>query len=485
MWKIKEIKLVYLSLLAMVLVSWNKFVFTGSLKVDDNPLQGFDGWVTVLSFAFFLFFFGRSYYRLWKYNQNLTISHQQIKRLAYVSIIAATLMMPFLSNDIFIYMAYGDVSNQGIDVFTQTDVVRYSRWYTLVGDWKDAPYSYGPVSLWIGKIANWIGGSNIFGVLAAYKIIWLLIGIGFIEIIGLTVKHSGDFIWIALTPVLWLQCVGNIHYDLLGGFFLLISIYFISQQKIVFSLLAIAFACNAKIIYIIFVPFILAHYFLINSQRITWKPIVYFLIGVICFSLISVLSYLPFWNGSETLLFPFRFLNKVEPSKSFSEVAGEILNVAFNQVPTDTTGKITGYEAKIWWWKQCQYVMNMFGILLGFVFTILFVVKTKLKLNKQVLAEYYVKLCMIFFFFYSHVFNIWYFIALIPFIPLLGTNERLKRYLMIVCIFSNLHMIMLNVDRSTALYFLNPPIIMFNVLLFVWQFRKNFLTIESPVEKHA
>lgn len=489
MFKIKEIRIILISLLALVLVSWNKFIFTGSLKVDDNPVSHLQGYIMVFSYAFFLFFFGRSYYRLFKYQQNITLSHQQIKKLGYVSLLAATLMLPFLSNDIFIYMAYGDVSNQGIDVFTQTNVVQHSRWYYLVGDWKEAPYSYGPITLWVGKIANWVGGTSVFGVLITYKLIWLLVAVGFIEIISLTVKNNGDLIWLTLSPVLWLQCVANIHYDLLGGFFLLIAVYFISQQKIVFSLAAIALACNAKIIYIIFVPFILAHYFLIHSERINWKPLVYFVLGVVCFVMFSILCYLPFWKGSETLLFPFTFLNKVEPSKSFSEVAGELLNLAFpREADTSVTGEITSTTnstSKAWWWKQCQYIMNIFGILTGIVLTIIFIIKTKLRLNRQLLSEYYVKLTMIFFFFYSHVFNIWYFIALMPFIPMLGANDRLKKYLLIVCIYSNLHMIMLNIDRSSVLYYFNPPIILLNVLLFVWQFRKNFLTIESPILKNA
>ncbi len=489
MFKIKEIRIILISLLAMVLVSWNKFIFTGSLKVDDNPVSNVQGYIMVLSYAFFLFFFGRSYYRLFKYQQNITLSHQQIKQLGYFSLVAATLMLPFLSNDIFIYMAYGDVSNKGIDVFSQTNVVQYSKWYYWVGDWKDAPYSYGPVTLWVGKMANWVGGASIFGVLIAYKIIWLLVAIAFLEVISLTVKNNGDLIWLVLTPVLWLQCVANIHYDLLGGFFLLIAVYFISQQKIVFSLAAIALACNAKIIYIIFVPFILGHYFLINPQRLNWKSFLYVLLGIICFMGISVISYLPFWKGTETLTFPFTFLNKVEPSKSFSEVAGELLNLAFpHNTDTSISGEMTSAtnsSSKAWWWKQCQFVMNIFGILTGMVLSIIFIIKTKLKLSKQLLTEYYVKITMVFFFFYSHVFNIWYFIAIVPFIPLLGSNDRLKKYLLVICIFSNLHMIMLNIDRSSVLYYFNPPIILINVILFVWQFRKNFLTIESPIIKNG
>jgi 4-amino-4-deoxy-L-arabinose transferase-like glycosyltransferase len=488
MLKYKEVKIVILCLLTMVLVSWSKFIFTGNIKVDQTPFTNIQGWFVVLTFTISLFFFGRSYYKLYLKKEELTMSHRQVKMLGYVFILLASTMLPFLSNDIFIYLAYGDVSNHGIDVFTQASV-HHSQWFYLVGNWKDAPYSYGPVTLWVAKIANWVGGNSIWGVLLAYKIIWLIIAIGFLEIISLTVKHISDFIWIVLTPVFWLQCIGNIHYDMLAGFFLLISIYFISQQKIVFSLIAIAIACMSKMVFVIFIPFIFAHYFLIGPQRIAIKPILYFLMGLLAFAGICVISYLPFWNGMDTLKVPFVFLNKVGPSKSFSEVAGEIMHALFPRFQQAGASEEVMNElntaSKHWWWILFQKIMNIFGILVGISFTIIFIIKTRLKLNKQLLAEFWVKLVMIFFFLYSHVFNVWYFIALLPFIPLLSNNDRLKKYLLIVCVYSNLHMIMNNIDRSTILYYFNLPVILFNVCLFVWQFRKNFLTIESPIGKQV
>lgn len=487
MFKHKEIKGVLICLLIIVLVSWSKFIFTRSLKVDDNPLGNVEGWVVFILFSLALFLFGRFYYRFYKNSEQSQLSHRQIKTLGYLFIVIASFMLPILSNDVFIYMAYGDVSNMGIDVFSTTNVVQHSRWIHLVGDWKDAPYSYGPISLWVGKIANWVGGTNLFGVLISYKIIWLLLAIGFIEIISLTVKHISDLIWICITPIFWLQCIGSIHYDMLAGFFLLIAIYFISQQKIVFSFIAIAIAVMTKMVFVIFVPYIIIHYFLINPTRITIKPILYFTIGLVAFAIVTIASYWPFWNGIDTIKTPFAFLNKVEPSKSFSEVAGELLNLAFpRDGDTSVTNEMTNgvnSESKRWWWKQCQFAMNIFGMAVGLTLTTIFIVKTKLKLNRQLLSEYWVKLTLVFFFFYSHVFNIWYLIALLPFIPLLGHHQRLKKYLLIVAVYSNLHMIMLNINHDTILYYLNPIIILINICLFIWQFRKNFLTIESPIVK--
>ncbi len=480
MLKSKEIKGLIICVLALVLVSWSKLVFTGSMKVDNNPVSTWQGLSIFLIFGVSLFIYGRIYYKLYKNAGQLTISHFQIKKWGYIHIVLASLMLPILSNDIFLYMAYGDLSNMGHDVFREQDIMVHSKWAYLVGNWKDSPYLYGPLTLWIGKIANWIGGNNVYIVLFVFKLIWALIAICFLEIMSLTVKHLGDFILVLFTPVFWLQNIGGLHYDLVAGFFLLIAVYFISQQKIVFSLVAIAIACMCKIVFLIFVPFILLHYFFINPNRITWKPMVYFIMGIAISAILVGLSYLPFWKGMETISVPLKYLNTQEPSKSFSEVLGELLNLVFaDAAPKDELANTIDSTSKIWWWKQCRIAFNILGIILAVIVSIVFMVKTKFVFYKTVLAEYWIKICLVFFFFYSHIFNAWYLIALLPFIPFLGHNERLKKYIIVVSVFSNLHMILLNIGRDSFVYYLLPPIVFINICLFLWQFRKNFLTVES------
>ena len=485
MLKNKEIKGLVICVLALVLVSWSKLIFTGSLKVDDNPLSTWTGLLVVVLFALSLFTYGKVYRNLYKYAGQLTISHGQLKIWGHIHIVLASLMLPILSNDIFLYIAYGDLSNMGVNVFTNANILQHSKWFYLVGNWKSSPYLYGPLTLWIGKMANWAGGSNIYLVLIVFKLIWAGVGICFLEIMSLMVKNLADFVVVLFTPVFWLQNIGGMHFDLLAALFLLIAVYFISQQKIVFSLTAIALACMCKIVFVIFIPFILVHYFLINPERIKLKPILYFLIGTGAFILITGFSYFPFWKGMSTLTVPLEYLNTQEPSKSFSEVLGELLNLGFapdnyqNTAPANELTSTADSASKIWWWKQCRIAFNIIGVLIGLMVCIVFAAKTRLKFTKHTLAELWIKLSMVFFFFYSHIFNAWYLIALLPFIPLLGNNERLKRYLMVVSVFSNLHMILLNIGRDSFVYYALPPIIFINISLFIWQFRKNFLTVES------
>jgi len=486
MLKSKEIKGLLVCVFTLVIVSWSKLLFTGNIKVDSNPLSTFHGILVIILFSVSLFTYGRVYSKFYKNAADLTISHRQLKIYGYIHIVLASLMLPILSNDIFLYLAYGDLSNMGHNVFTSQDVMMQSKWASYVGNWKDSPYLYGPLTLWISKITNWIGGSNIFMVLGVFKIIWALIAICFLEIMSLTVKNMGDFILVLFTPVFWLQNVAGIHFDLMAAFFLLISVYFITQQKIVFSLVAISIACMCKIVFVIFIPFVLLHYFFINPNRITWKPIVYFLVGVILSVGVVLLSYYPYWKGMQTITVPFKYLSDQEPSKSFSEVLGEIFNAIFED--KFHKNEITNMDdsfAKIWWWKQLRIAFNIIGFVMAIVVSIVFIVKTKFVFYKTVLAEYWIKLSLVFFFFYSHIFNAWYLIALLPFLPLIGNNERLKKYFVLISVFSCLHMIFLNIGRDSFAYYLLPPIIFINISLFLWQFKKNFLTVESHLIKEV
>lgn len=483
MFQNRRLNYLFFLILGLLILSWSKYLFTGSIKVDDNPFGKVEDWVIVISYLSLILLVGYQYYRLYKEADGSTLTFKQIKRFGYGILVLSGLMLPILSNDIFLYIAYGDVSNLGVDVFTQKNTLSQSKWLPYIGKWVESPYLYGPLTLWVGKMANALGGNNIFLVYYIIKLIGVLLGVVFLEMIGLMVRSSANFVWITLTPILWLQNIGGFHYDLLAATFLLISIYFISQQKIVFALLLVALAAMCKIVFIIFLPYIIIHYFMINPGRLNLKCIGYFTIGLIAFAMIAVLSYYPFWTGPKTLGVPLGFLSMQEPSKSFSEVLGEIIHTILGNVENTsyTSDGVSGQKLMIW--KYLRMIFNIIGILLALILSIRFLVKTGLKFNRSQLTELWVKLTMIFFFFYSHIFNAWYLIALLPFIPLIADNQRLKKYLLIVCVYSNAHMIFLNVDKASAVYYLIFPIIFANIALFMWQFRKNYLTIESPAHK--
>lgn len=472
------------SVFFLVVLSWIKFLTLDTIKVDQTPLSSYWGYVVVIGYVVGLFLYAKKYANLINDENDVKLSILKIKKWAYIHLGIASFMLPFLSNDIFLYLAYGDLSNQGIDVFTQTGVLEKSKWFEYIGSWKNSPYLYGPITLWQAKISNWIGGDSIWGVLITFKFIQLLIGICFIEILSLMVKNTSDYVYVSLSPILWLQNLGCMHYDLLAGFFLLGSIYFITHKKIVFASLLIGFAVATKMVYFIYAPFISVLYFIVYHKEIKWKSLVYYFGGISIFVVALVGSYFPFWTSIKTFLVPLEFLQTQEPSKSFSEVLGELFNIIFTTPDVDeqlNKIEVKHDDTKWYWWNLFKIIFQSFGALLAIWLTSFFIYKTRFKANRITLSEYWVKLSMIFYFFFSHIFNAWYLIAFIPFIPYIGKNKRLKNYLLVIMIFSNVHMIFLNIDRTSYLYYALPPIVLINVCLFFWQFKKNYFTIEAKL----
>lgn len=472
-------------LLVIILSSlgWIKFVLTGNILVDHNPYPKNWSYPIFLTFLLSLTTFCVIYWRLiWHTKRDIKF----YKTGAYIVLILSTLMLPYLSNDVIIYLGHGDLSNQGIDVFSQTNILKNSIWAPYIVDWKDGLYVYGPITLIPAKLANWIGGNNIYLIFSIYKLLMLLLGIGIVEILLRIVKTPNDLLVVILAPAVWLHNIGHAHNDLIACFLIFLSILFIKKERHVLSAAFMGLALACKISAAIYLPFLLI-YPMVESD----KPIKHYIFRNILFLLVFVItlagSYAIFFQTMDTLTGPFKFLSNQQPSKSFAEVTGEILHVIFGGMHLDgienEVNKLTiaGDDPKIYWWRKSQLLFNIIGLLLFVTTTSIFAVKTKFKLTKDLVIEYFTKVAFIFFFFYLHIFQAWYLILLTPFISIIS-NTRIKKYFMILACYSGVHTIIITIARPSSLYYVLPVLVLFNVLLFLWQFRKNYLMVESEVK---
>ena len=481
------IKWMLLCTLAITILSWCKFIVTGSIRVDQNPFPASLGYLVFVVFAGSLLVYGIQYWKLFNEEFGSSYDFKQLKKYAWLQLGIASLAMPLLSNDVFVYLAHGELSNRGFDVFSQQNVLPQSIWFNHLGNlWQDAPCVYGPINLLIAKLAAFMSFGNIWLALACYKLIHFLMGIGIIGLIFQMAKSPQDFILVAFTPAFWLHNISQVHNDLTGCLFFFTAVYFITHDKIYYSAILIALAVASKISYIIYVPFIGLYYLLFVRTRKIYKSVIYGLAAIVLFTGFLVGSYALFWKNSSTLTVPITYARDQAPSKTFSEVAGEILTVLMSNegISSSINNQIENKNKvkenpKIYYWKITQKIFNYIGILLGIITTLIFAIKTKLKFTKKILVEYFIKMSMVFFLIYLHVFNAWYLVAFMPLLLLVGNLKRLKKYFIIISNFSGLHMIMLNIDRSSYLYYLLPVIVFLNIALFLWQFKKNFLTVES------
>ncbi len=467
-------------------ISWLKYGLTGNIRVDHNPFPAAWSYPIFVLFVGSLALFAYNYWKIiWKTESKKT----NYKKEAYGIIILASCMLPFLSNDVIIYLGHGYLSNHGVDVFANTDILKNSAWAPYIEDWKDGPFVYGPINLIPAKLANLVGGESIWFTLITYKILMLLVGFGIVELLHKIVRDPKDLLIAVLAPAFWLHNVGHLHNDLIACLLALTSVFFILKNQLLPSAVFIGIALSCKVSVIIYVPFIFSLYFFTSEEKMVQRFGKMFL-SLLLLAITVIGCYAIFYDGGASITVPFNYLSNQQPSKSFAEILGEMLNVIFsgiNQANIESElsmETIPTTDPKIYWWGISKTIFNMIGILLFIVTGLIFAIKTKMKFNKELTIEFFIKISFIFFFIYLHIFQAWYLVLLIPLI-MISQNNRLKKYFMVLCCYSGIHTIIITIARPSALYYILPLLVMINAGLFVWQFRKNYLTVEYKPENNG
>src|SRR5688572_4826838 len=202
----------YGAILVLCGISWAKFILTGNLRVDHNPFPVAWSYPIFILFVGSLLLFAIHYWKtVWVHEPATNYKWQ-----AYGVVIIASLMLPFVSNDVIVYLGHGYLSNHGIDVFANMDILKDSVWAPYIDDWKEGPFVYGPINLIPSKMANWVGGENIYLSFAVYKILMLGVGIGIIEMLSKIVTDPRNLLIAALAPAFWLHNVGHMHNDMIA-----------------------------------------------------------------------------------------------------------------------------------------------------------------------------------------------------------------------------------------------------------------------------
>jgi len=461
----------------MICLGWLKLILTGNILTDHNPYPWELGYPVFICFAGALLVFGISY---WKFIWSNSPEKKNYKTEAYLVLILASVMVPFVSNDVIIYLAHGYLSNNGVDVFSHVNILSQSVWAPHINDWKDGPFVYGPINLIPSKLANYVGRENLWLTFVTYRLMMLLAGIIIIELLNRIVQKPKDLLIVVLAPAFWLHNVGHMHNDLIAMLLIITSLYFLVNKRIIIAAIFIGIAMASKVSIVIYIPFLYCYYFFTTDKNRMQK------LGIICVSIVLMLltiigCYMIFYTGTSSIEVPFAYLAKQNANKSFAEILGEILNVLLSDQSVQSQLEVVDIkktDPKVYWWKISKTVFNAVGLMLFVILGIIFIIKTKLKPTKEQVLELFIKFSFIFFFIYLHIFQAWYLVLIAPLI-VLSTNVRLRKYFMILCCYSGVHTIMIAIARPSMLFILLPILVLVNIGLFLWQFRKNYLTIEA------
>ncbi|MBK7872219.1 MAG: hypothetical protein IPJ74_16870 [Saprospiraceae bacterium] len=221
---------------------------------------------------------------------------------------------PNLSDDIYRFYWDGLLSTHGYnpfvylpDYYIQNNILSEyltPELYNKLNS-KDHYTIYPPILQAIFAIAAWLSPKNIIVAGIIMKFFLLLSEIGSILLIKKILQKfklpEKNILLYALNPLIIVEIVGNLHFEGFMIFFLLLSLWFIINNRFTLSAFAMAGAIASKLLPLMFLPFLIA--------RLGWRrSIIYFLmIGLLLLALfIPLINSLFFENFGNSLNLYFR-----------------------------------------------------------------------------------------------------------------------------------------------------------------------------------
>ena len=206
--------------------------------------------------------------------------------------IILVISFPALSDDIYRFVWDGRLWQAGINPFDHlpTDYMQMAvrpegldaHLYTQLNS-PNYFTIYPPLcqfTFWLGAMCcpQTLVGFSIF-----LKMIFLCFEAG---TIALLVKLLGHFrlpeknaLLYALNPLILIEGIGNLHFEVVMVFFLLLSLWCLAQKKYVWSALAMAMSISTKLLPLVFLPFLI--------RRLGWSKSIRY-IGIVGITLVAI-----------------------------------------------------------------------------------------------------------------------------------------------------------------------------------------------------
>ena len=207
-------------------------------------------------------------------------------------------VMPNLSDDVHRFVWDGRLIINGISPFLELPTYYIENNISLIGidanlyDQLNSPNYftvYPPVPQGVFALASWAFPKSIFGAVVAMKLVLLLCEMGtFILLIKLLRHYSlaqKNSLLYALNPLVIWDTFGNVHFEIVMVFFVLLSLWLLVRSKWHYSAFAMSFAVLSKLIPLMLLPFLI--------PKLGWKKAVIYCLIV---GLMVVLCFFPFFD---------------------------------------------------------------------------------------------------------------------------------------------------------------------------------------------
>ncbi len=413
----------------VVLSSWIRWYSTETLKADENFIL--ESNVSLWSCVFFyhIGIFGMMYilYQIVCQKPNYKISKVQTIKISLFSMFLFFLMTVMFASDIYTYLAEGELWTRGIFTYTNGELIKQSRFIEYVSDWwKDCPNHYGAPLLFLFGISCYFG-HTIFKSYVFFKLLIFFIGLMLLYVVSKlesTIYKSqyNFFALIVLSPILMIEGIGQAHAEIVITLLLAATMLAMHHKKIFLAAIFIGIAIACKILYIvILLPLFLSLIYVYNkSEQSNWKTKVKDLVislGLI--ALVIFISYIPIWQGIETITNPIAYHGTKTPSRSYTEILilfhrywSDIVQNGANITELIKRAQMPNFlpVSKVLYLKdKIAPFFAWFGLVLA-AWNLLPLIRAE-KVNS--VYYYFAKLWIIIIVIYSPIFNPWYFMPIL------------------------------------------------------------------------
>lgn len=277
---------------ALLLISAIVYILIGYFTKREEFYQFFG--LYTFAFAAFLFFY---------FSQKGKIKFSEILKISILLRVILLFSIPILSNDFYRFIWDGRLMNLGINPYLilPNELVNTDNFlllgknaqelYTGQGNLSIGNYTcYPPLNQFFFFIAAFLSPQSIFGSVIILRIFMILADVGTIIISRKILRKLGlpgsNIILFALNPFIIIELTGNLHFEGVTIFFLVLAIYFLLNDKFYKSAIWMAFSISVKLIPLIFIPLFLRKLGQINSVK-------YLLVT----GVISILLFIPFMSS--------------------------------------------------------------------------------------------------------------------------------------------------------------------------------------------
>lgn len=229
----------------------------------ETPRTSFNQFILLYMAAFAIF------YMIWLNRQQWSFKSFLI--LAILIRLILLFAVPELSNDFYRFIWDGELINMGINPYAHVpnELISqgpiYSEMYMRMlyhgmGDLSASNYSCYPVVNQIFFFIPTYFFDSIAANVICFKVIMILADIGIILIgrkILILLKQPVHLIWLfALNPFIILEFTGNLHFEGVMIFFILLGIYYVMSEKWIFGAVFFGLAIQVKLLPIMLIPFL-------------------------------------------------------------------------------------------------------------------------------------------------------------------------------------------------------------------------------------